>query len=58
MLGEKVRSMPGYLLQFGHGSVQIIDLPTRTVAAADAGDPGEQELVSVLMAPEPSQPPI
>jgi len=58
MLGEKVRPIPGYLLQFGHCSVHIIDLPTRTVAAADAGDPGEQELVSVLMAPEPSQPPI
>lgn len=46
MLGEQVRPLSGYLLQLGHGSVQIIDLPASTVAAADAGDPGEQELVS------------
>lgn len=46
MLREQVRPVPGYLLQLGHGSVQIIDLPAGTVAAADNGDPGEQELIS------------
>jgi hypothetical protein len=46
MLGEKVRPVPGCLLQLGHGSVQINDLPTATMAAADAGDPGGQRLVS------------
>jgi hypothetical protein len=46
VFAQWVRPVTGYCPKLGHGRVSVIDLTPGTVAAADAGDPGKQELIS------------
>jgi hypothetical protein len=45
VFGQKIGTIASDLPQFGNGRVQVVDLATRAVVAADAGDPRSQELV-------------